>query len=355
MKTTRIITLFVLIIWVFAVVAGDWSSGGGDPVIVQTYPFPNQSLLQDALDLLEVRIKETVFIDEFKTAFKSELNLLHQKNNFFYIPQLFSVGLGRYPGDYTKLVSNGAMTEFTSGAPIYFSRQVLEYDARTLARVIAQEIPHHIFKSNYRDDEIFVNTLGTYIIVGGEIPNSPVPLARVIHEEFSTIPNAALRSVVKEAARLQTNDFGWHRGLYFLSHQGYRQLGSFDLYNVEYIYEPVSEFTKRTHVLNLKFDMDILSEMISRCVFISYTQGPSGITGAEQKMLTDLFIQHLRAYPDIFKKIYYLEQVVVPTNKKLTTCAIGVEGPDQHVMLFQSVYRHEDDVHGPNEHRPEKL
>ncbi|HAZ13028.1 MAG: hypothetical protein A2X86_09570 [Bdellovibrionales bacterium GWA2_49_15] len=339
--------LFLMLVGARPLIAGDWSSGGGDPVIVQTYPFPNQRLLQDALDLLETKISETVFIDEFKMAFKAELKLLRQKNNFFYIPDLFSVGLGRYPGDYTRLVSNGAMTEFVSGGPIYFSRQALDYDARTLARVIAQEIPHHIFKSSYRDNEIFVNILGTYIIVGGEVPDSPISLVRVIHEEFSTIPSQALQAVVNEAGKRQSDDFRWHEGPYFLSHQGYRQLGSFGLYNVEYIYESSQEFSKRTHALSLKFDMEILSEMVSRCVFVPYTEGPSGITQAEQKILTDLFIQHLRRYPGIFKKLYYVEQVGVPSERPVTTCAIGVEGPNQHVMLFQSVYRHEDDVHNP--------
>ena len=323
--------------------AGEWSSGGGDPIYVKALPFPNQATLQEAIDLLKLKIRETPYYNEFKKAFLEDLEYLQKHHLFFYIPDLFSVGLNRFDGDYDTLVSNGAMTEFSAKSPIYFSRQAVNYDARTLARVIAQEIPHHIFSQAYGRNELFVNALGTYIIVGGEPPTSPIHFGQVIYEEFINHPGERLKEISEQAQLRQTTDWRWMNGVYFLARESYKERGSYSRYNIQSMTEHLTAFQKRQKVVPLQLEMELTKEVLKKCTFLAYTEGPSGITQQEQKVLTELFLNHLRHFASVFKGFYYAEEIKLASERELSTCAFGIQGPNDQVLWLQGVYLMNDD------------
>lgn len=328
--------------------AGDWSSGGGDPIRVKAMPFPNLATLGMAIELLKEHVQASPFYPEFKQAFLKDLEILEKGQRFYYVPDLFSVGLNRFPGDYEVLVSNGAMTEYELGAPIYFSRQSVIYDAKTLARVIAQEIPHHIFTGKFQKDEMFVNTLGTYLIVGGEPPTTPVHVAQVIYEQFINKPGEALSQIFNQAMEQQQSDWRWAQAAINLASKSYKERGSYGLQRLGVMSMSREEFLGHKQKVELPRGMEIFKDALKKCVFVSYEDGASGITPNEQNLLSNLFIEFLVKQSAIIKNIYLLENIQLPTEAPGPHCAIALVGPTQveneRIIVLQKVTLHEDEV-----------
>lgn len=145
---------------------GNEGGGGGDPRSIRVIAFPDSHKLNSAISILEKSIPNTQYSESLKDNLLAELNSLKTKKMFFYVPQVASLGFNRYKGDYTTLVSVGAFTSFSRGEPIYFSSQVKNYSASELARVIAQEIPHHVLPEPLKFDESFVNPFGESLAKG---------------------------------------------------------------------------------------------------------------------------------------------------------------------------------------------
>ncbi len=329
---------------------GGWTSGGGDPIEVKVQHFPNQKILDDAIELLIDKVSETRFTQRFKDAFINDLRGIQKKNHFFYIPELFAVGFNRHGGDYTKLVSNGAMTDFTREGAIYFSKQAIKYDAKTLARVIAQEIPHHIFKGRFQKNEVFANNLGTYLITQGEIPQEPYPAAQIIYEEFDEEFRDELSlKVIAETENKFNNGDDPSKVLYFLGHELYKISGSYHHYHVEFDYLDFNELNKRfPKFADITPMRKLIESSLKKCVFAPYRDGASGVTVAQSDKIAKLFIEHLDKYKEIIKSIYLVEDFYLPATKIVTDCGVGVRFHNKDKFyVFKAIFRHEGNQHGP--------
>tara|TARA_R110002072_G_scaffold534_6_gene4062 strand:+ start:235907 stop:236968 length:1062 start_codon:yes stop_codon:yes gene_type:complete len=327
-----------------------WASGGGDPKEVKVKPFPNQKVLSEAIELLKKKVNETPLHQKFKEAFIEDLELMKSKKRFYYIPKLFAVGFNRYGGDYTKLVSNGAMTEFEKGGAIYFSKRARKYDAKTLARVIAQEVPHHIFRGKFQYDEVFANSLGTYLIVGGEIPTKPYPAAQIIHEEFDhDLRDKSSLKVINKARKKYADNEDVLEVLYYLSHELYKLRGAYLDYHVESTAPITKEMmnqrfprnTRITHMPKLR------EQFIKKCVFVKYSAGPSGISEVMSEKLTKTFLEHLHLFKNKIKDFYLVEDFYLPATKVITDCGIAIEDNQGEVYIYKAVRRHEDNQGPP--------
>ncbi|MBL6989611.1 MAG: hypothetical protein ISR65_07525 [Bacteriovoracaceae bacterium] len=340
-----IFLLFLLVIPQTPQALANWVSGGGDPKYVEVQSYPNMSLLKEAVFFLQKRVKETPFNRNFKDAFITDTNVLLKMGRFYYVSELFTVGLNRFSGDYTTLVSNGAMTEYSFGAPVYFSKQVIEYDKRTLARVIAQEVVHHIFSGRFQKDEIFANNLGTYIVAGGEIPTKPYNAAQIIYEEFDTqLRDESSKNIMAKAK----TDFEAGKDvldvLYFLGHELYKNFGSYGNYHVEFEYLRADQLGQR-HPKNAKITKleNFKKEAIKKCVFATYLEGPSGITNSLSQKISNSFAQHLGLFEQKINNIYLVENFFLPaTEGTISDCGVGVEDKQGRVFIFKAIKRHED-------------
>lgn len=328
---------------------GGWGSGGGDPIEVEVKKFPNPIVLKEAINLLVQKVSESPFTQNFKDAFIKDLRLIQSRDFFFYIPKLFAVGFNRFGGDYNKLVSNGAMTEFTSGGAIFFSKQAENYDARTLARVIAQEIPHHIFKGRFQRNEVFANNLGTYLITQGEIPNEPYPAAQIIYEEFDKElrDDASLKIIKKVNEKLQSGE-NVLKTLYFMAHELYKIRGSYHHYHVEFALMEYNELKSRfPKYADITKTEKLLKTSLETCVFTPYEDGASGVTKASSQKLARTFMETLDLVKDEVNRIFLVENFYLPATKVVTDCGVGVETKDGKTYVFKSIFRHEGNQHGP--------
>lgn len=217
--------------------AGGHESGGGDPLRVMAYPFPNEELLQGAVSHLREEIKKKKLPAKFVVDYLADLDALMSAPplNFFYVPGLASFGYQRHPGDYGRgvnedgsitLISIGAFTEFRPKAPIFFTDRATTYGPKELARVIAQEIPHHLSmgprtalhnftctnKIRYhKSSENFVNRLGAQVATQDKTMDKDIvyALELIYAEECFTVIEAieALKSaaVTKLYSHLSEN------------------------------------------------------------------------------------------------------------------------------------------------------
>ena len=55
--------------------AGGWASGGGDPKEVKAKVFPYMGKIIDAVNLLKSNLDKTYFNNNFKRAFKEDMDL----------------------------------------------------------------------------------------------------------------------------------------------------------------------------------------------------------------------------------------------------------------------------------------
>lgn len=341
--------LFITLLLSINLFAGDWGSGGGDPHDVEVKPFPNQDILNDAVELLKKNIQKTFFTDKFKEAFITDLEGMVEKKRFYYVPELFAVGFNRHQGDYTKLVSNGAMTEFAPMGAVYFSKRAVEYDARTLARVIAQEIPHHIFRGRFQKNEIFANNLGTYLVTLEDIPQEPYPAAQIIYEEFDhELRDQFSLEVIKKAQKKYAEGEDVLEVLYFLGHELYKLRGSFKNYHVEAdildIKELKQRFPKTAEITPLP---KLIRQKVQECVFAKYEDGPSGVTEVMSEKLTRTFLDHVEKYKDRIKKVYLVEDFYLPATKVVVDCGVGLEDDRGEIYVYKAVDRHEGNQHKP--------
>ena len=342
----KAIVLIAVLFFQPVLFAGNWSGGGGDPIPVKVEAFPDQKMLDGAIALLKQKIQETPFIEEFKTAFLNDLITLEQNKAFLFVPELFAVGFSRYPGDYNRLVSNGAMTEFKQGSPIYFSKQALKYDSRSLARVIAQEIPHHIFKTKFGRDEVFVNALGTYIVEGGEnIPTQPYPAVQIIYEEFLDLPfRESTGKIIRKAQEDLQLGKNTLSTLFRLAQGLYRDRGSYSWYNVEIAtfinLADMSQYHDK--IIKITKSRELIHSLLEKCTFATYEDGPGGFDKKEQEITVNAFMLIYDSVDDI-DEVYYVEDPMIATMKKVTNCAIGLENSKGEIMIYGAVFRHSDD------------
>ncbi len=331
-----------------------WSSGGGDPYDVKVEPFPNKKILADAINLLKVKVANLPFHQNFKDAFMADLEGMVRLGRFYYIPELFAVGFDRHKGDYTKLVSNGAMTEFVDFGAIYFSKRAVEYDARTLARVIAQEIPHHIFRGRFQREEIFANNLGTYIITGGKIPTEPFPAAQIIYEEFDheLRDKGSLRIINEYKTKIATGE-SVLESLYYLSHALYKLRGSFADYHVEAdSTDLISMLSNWPKVAKITPMTDLIYASMKKCVFVPYKDGASGISDVMSGKLTNILRESIKELGSKIKNIYLVEDFYLPATKVITKCGLALEDDNGKVYIYKGVIRHEGNQHGPKMPKP---
>lgn len=318
-----------------------WSSGGGDPIIVQSYPFPNSHILSAAISLLKARVNASIYPESFKVAYLADINSLQDKNAFFYIPELFAVGFQRYAGDYTKLVSNGAMTEFQPASPIYFSKQAASYDAETLAQVIAQEIPHHIFKDRFQRNEEFANNLGTHLVKGGEMPTSPFPAGHIIYEQFVNVfMRASTVHIIDTAKADLAADRPLLPVIYDLAHDLYRDIGDYWNYNIDYAFTNqnrlAAEFPKALIINNFR---QLREFALKSCLFVKYTDKTAEISPHEQQVLLTTFEKILQQAQAKWKNLYYIEGFSLrPHEQQLTACGFAVEDFAGDIFVMQAVY-----------------
>ncbi|MCP4915025.1 MAG: hypothetical protein GY909_18045 [Oligoflexia bacterium] len=341
MKAIHFLTLLVLTQTTFA---GGWASGGGDPKEVEAKPFPFMSKIVKAIDLLKSNLDKTHFNGNFKKAFITDMELVLKRGHFFYVPELFAVGFDRHPGDYNKLYSNGAMTGFEPAAPIYFSKQAVNYDVRTLARVIAQEIPHHIFKGRFQRDETFANNLGTYLVLLDEVPTKPYSASQIIYEEFDhELRDGSSQRIIERARDEFNSGEGVLEILYNLAHDLYKNRGSYSRYHVE----PSVPMTRERLFREWKRTADITKlpslqkTMIAQCMFATYQDGPSGITKQYQKLLTESFVKLMDEFKAKMKKVYLVEEFYLPAEKDFVNCGVGIEDEKGKIYVYQAIFRHE--------------
>lgn len=324
--------------------AGGWASGGGDPKEVEAVPFPFMGKIRDAIDLLKTNLDQTPFNENFKAAFKTDMDLVLKRGHFFYVPKLFAVGFDRHPGDYTKLFSNGAMTGFEPGAPIYFSLQAVNYDVRTLARVIGQEIPHHIFSGRFQRNEEFANNLGTYLVLLDKIPTEPFSAAQIIYEEFDhELRDTASRRIIDRARDSFTAGENVLEILYNLAHDLYKNRGSFRDYHVETAppmtrSELFQNWPKTADISNL---VELKKSMVAKCMFATYQDGASGITERYQKLLTKTFLQLVKEFDSKIEKFYLVEDFFLPMEREVTKCGFGIEDDRGRIYVYKAIIRHE--------------
>tara|TARA_Y100000590_G_scaffold470776_1_gene670411 strand:- start:45088 stop:46170 length:1083 start_codon:yes stop_codon:yes gene_type:complete len=345
----KTLTLLILLTFSQSAIAGGWASGGGDPKEVEAKVFPFMGKIIDAVNLLKSNLDKTPFNENFKNAFKKDLDLLLKNGRFYYVPELFAVGFNRHPGDYTKLYSNGAMTEFKLGAPIYFSKQAIKYDVRTLARVIGQEVPHHIFKGRFQRDETFANNLGTYLVLLDKIPTEPYSAAQIIYEEFDhELRDDSSKRIIQKARDEFNAGENVLEVLYNLAHRLYKNRGSFSDYHVE-----TAAPMTRPEMYRLwpkTADISALTKLkktkIAECMFATYQDGASGITKQYQALLTDTFLKLMDEFKSKIKKVYTTEEFYLPMEKVVTTCGFGIEDDAGKVYLYKAIIRHEDNQCG---------
>jgi len=340
----KMITMLLLLTLTQTAFAGGWASGGGDPKEVEAKVFPDMDKIKQAIELLSTNLDKTTFNKNFKDAFKKDMNALYLKKAFYYVPELFAVGFSRYPGDYDKLYSNGAMTEFKPAAPIYFSKQAINYDVRTLARVIAQEVPHHIFKGRFQKDETFVNNLGTYLVLLDKVPTVPYNASQIIYEEFDhELRDASSKRIIQEARDEFASGEDVLRVLYNLAHDLYKNRGSYSRYHVEGSAPMTRDqlfqrWKKSADITNLT---KLQTDKIAACMFTTYQDGPSGITPQYQKLLTETFTKLMKEFKSKIKKVYFSEEFYLPVEREVTDCGVGFENEKGEIQVFQAIYRHE--------------
>lgn len=268
---------------------------------------------------------------------------------FYYVPELFAVGFNRHPGDYTKLYSNGAMTEFNPAAPIYFSKQAIKYDVRTLARVIAQEVPHHIFKGRFQRNETFANNLGTYLVVLDKVPSEPFNAAQIIYEEFDhELRDESSRRIIEKARDEFAAGDDVLEVMYHLAHRLYKNRGSYNRYHVEASVpmtrdELFKRWKKSADITKLT---QLQKDKIATCVFATYQDGPSGVTTQYQKLLTETFFKLMNEFKSKITKVYFTEEFYLPVEKEVVNCGFGLENSEGKVYLYQAIFRHEDNQCG---------
>lgn len=159
---------------------GPGISGGGDAHEAQAIRFPRKDVLANAIKILQGRIESSNYPAAFRQALADELRNLDQGGKILYIPETVFLGHSRFKGDYTKVMTVGAFTRSIPGDNVYLSRQVIKYDANKLARVIAQELPHHILREDLASDEEVVNTVGDSLMDSKTVPYGELLLRREI-------------------------------------------------------------------------------------------------------------------------------------------------------------------------------
>ena len=179
----------------------DSVGNGGDPMPMESSAFPKKELLNEAVQYLKEQVKQSRFMERFKDEFVGELDQLFSDNKFRYIEAILVELPGQTPGGYTSLVSLGAKTTMKPGSVIYLTKQVISYSKEDLARVIAQEIPHHVLFDDIATNEDLVNHLGKLLASGAydETTNEALRLS-YLKKEYQ--PGSEIRAEygrVKEA------------------------------------------------------------------------------------------------------------------------------------------------------------
>ncbi len=345
----KALSLILILVLSYSSFAGGWASGGGDPKEVKAKIFPHMHKIKEAIQLLKSNLDKTHFNENFKKAFKEDMDLIFERGHFFYVPKLFAVGFDRHPGDYEKLYSNGAMTGFEPASPIYFSKQAIKYDVRTLARVIAQEIPHHIFKGRFQREETFANNLGTYLVLLDKVPDQPYSATQIIYEEFDNeLRDQSSKDIIAKARAEFADGESVLEIMYNLAHGIYKNRGSYSDFHVE----TGAPLTKPQMLARWPKTADITAlttlqkDKIAKCMFTSYQDGPSGITEQYSKLLTETFYKLMQEFKSKITKVYLTEDFYLPMEGTITTCGVGLEDDQGKIYIYKAIKRHEDNQCG---------
>lgn len=188
----NLILAVVLSAMSLGVYAGD-KGNGGDPIRVHATAFPKMENLSRAVEIAENSISTSTYMIELKRDMLKELKNLSQNNLIKYIPREM-VLLPDF-SNYPYIVSVGAVTELTKGSIIYLTKQSLNYNAEELARVLLQEIPHHILTNGLEKDEAFINGLGQLLIDGKYEEDVNKKLEKVYYKNEYKIAQDLIRYV----------------------------------------------------------------------------------------------------------------------------------------------------------------
>ena len=174
-------SLFLLILCIsISAFAGREGGNGGDPIRVYAQAFPDAPRLNEAISIAKEKIATSLYAREFKEGMILEIESFVSKGHIQYIPKEM-VLLPDF-SNYPYMVSIGAITRLEKGSIVYFTKQSIDYSARDLARVILQEIPHHIFINGLETDEAFINNLGILLIEGRYEESADKRLERVYYK-----------------------------------------------------------------------------------------------------------------------------------------------------------------------------
>ncbi len=159
MKTLLILISLISLINSYAK-KGD-GSHGGDPIEVFAEKFPKEEVLTRAIEIAKSSLERSQYNDLFNKEMLKELESLERNENILYLDK--DVVLFPEFSNYAYIASVGALTQLKIGSNIYLTKQVLDYPAEKLSRVLLQELPHHIFKGKLATNEAFINQLGVYL------------------------------------------------------------------------------------------------------------------------------------------------------------------------------------------------
>ncbi len=165
--------LALSLVCTFSVLASEGAGGhGGDPFEVYAQPFPDQQKLDDAIRLINSRIRASVYPEDFKAHVSSEIAALKATNKILFLESIVVIpGDGRsdgvrLPADYRRFTGLGAMTGERRGDAIYFSARGANQAPVDFARLLLHETIHHLVPSYLSSDEEFVDALAAALMEG---------------------------------------------------------------------------------------------------------------------------------------------------------------------------------------------
>lgn len=181
--------------------AGGEVGNGGDPYEVQSLPFPNKQLMQNAMKLIKEATSARVNWD----AANAYLILIEmaKKNKIHFIDQNIV-----YPSVYPNTEITGetivliAVSAFSVNGQIYFTPKSLELSEQEFAKLLLHETIHNWIPKSLSNDEAFVEEYARAVMnqdanswsrnvfaVGARIQPGHFPLAQFLESFDRQIPH----------------------------------------------------------------------------------------------------------------------------------------------------------------------
>ncbi len=176
------------------VFAGEGAGGhGGDPFQVYASAYPDQSKLENGLDLALDKLQASGFSEDFKKEVEQEFKELAVSEKFLYLENILIVQTEntdtyRLPKDLRTFTSLGAMTGEEKGSPVYLSKKTLSYGNESMGKILLHEVLHHTLPKSLSAHEAFVNDLVEGIFANKNIDS----LAAALEERVYINKNSSL-------------------------------------------------------------------------------------------------------------------------------------------------------------------